>query len=149
MYYETGYFSGFYGGNRDIVHSAADYACLLVSAAGQNQNGFDFGAYKSGTYKGRFSGGNSETHLYTGLESKDYTAYLEQLEKAGYKKYADNQVGNNRFAVYLSDKRLVNVSYSPHDASLRVTVENKSMRPAKRRKTVITEPPILFWFRYS
>ena len=82
-----------------------------VSAAGQNQNGFDFGAYKSGTYKGRFSGGNSETHLYTGLESKDYTAYLEQLEKAGYKKYADNQVGNNRFAVYLSDKRLVNVSY--------------------------------------
>lgn len=29
-----------------------------VSAAGQNQNGFDFGAYKSGTYKGRFSGGN-------------------------------------------------------------------------------------------
>lgn len=102
-----------------------------VSAAGQNQNGFDFGAYKSGTYKGRFSGGNSETHLYTGLESQDYTAYLEQLEKAGYKKYADNQVGNNRFAVYLSDKRLVNVSYSPHDASLRVTVENKSMLPGK------------------
>ena len=56
---------------------------------------------------------DSEVHYYTGAQAADYTAYLEQLEAAGYTERQSYEGGGCRHSLWENNAFTVYVSYLP------------------------------------
>ena len=69
--------------------------------------------------------GEDAYHMYRlSASESDYFEYLGLLEKAGFKKYTENRIGDALFATYTGMDRIVNVGYGGEsEGSLRVVVE--------------------------
>ena len=64
--------------------------------------------------------------LKENADEVDFETYIEKLEKAGYKKHAENKMASLFCVTYHNDEAIVNVTYSGEDRSLRAVVDPKS-----------------------
>lgn len=60
-----------------------------------------------------------------------YEAFLEQLIKNGFSLYTQNKIGNNLFATYVKNERVVNVYFTPCDRKVRMVSETKTALPPR------------------
>ncbi|MGN1100410.1 MAG: hypothetical protein ACI4S9_08700 [Christensenellales bacterium] len=73
-------------------------------------------------------GNESKSVCITDASINDYNSYCALIEGKGYEKYAENTIGENRYATYTSDSYTVNVKYISNPTSrttLLIAIEKK------------------------
>ncbi len=63
----------------------------------------------------------SRMQMITGLEETDYTAYLDQLQAAGYTKMMENTLGENQYAEFSKDGLAYHIAYMGPKKEMRVS----------------------------
>ena len=79
-------------------------------------------------------GNASKSVCITDVSINDYDSYCALIEGKGYEKYAENTIGENRYATYTSDSNTVNVKYISNPTSrttLLIAIEKKGALPDK------------------
>ena len=93
--------------------------------------------YEGGTYLATYDAGRVTTLnecdeiIITDTTASKYDKYLQKLEALGYTKYTENNIGNNKFAIYTNDEYTLNVGYYSYEKSARLLVEPKGALPAR------------------
>ena len=93
--------------------------------------------YEGGIYLATYDAGRVTTLnecdeiIITDTTASKYDKYLQKLEALGYTKYTENNIGNNKFAIYTNDEYTLNVGYYSYEKSARLLVEPKGALPAR------------------
>lgn len=84
--------------------------------------------------------GTDSTMIYvTGASEAAFRDYAAALEKAGYTKYDENQLGSSLFYTYAAAKKTVNVGFDPSDSTVRIILDNTANRPASEAENAKVE----------
>lgn len=70
-------------------------------------------------------GDNCKMYIIRNTSVAEYQNYATTLEGAGYKKYAENEIGDNLYATYTSadDKYVLNAVYTAYEKKTRLIIE--------------------------
>ena len=70
-------------------------------------------------------GGNSFMHIAENTTSEEYEAYIEELYLNGFIFYTENEIGNNKYATFLTEMQIVNLMYIAEYKEVRVMVDDR------------------------
>lgn len=57
-------------------------------------------------------------------DEAEFKAYFDVLEQAGYTQFATRQMGDNLYATYVSDEKVINASYTAAKKDARIAIED-------------------------
>ena len=57
-------------------------------------------------------------------DETEFKAYLDVLETAGYTQFATREMGNNLYATYVSETKVIHASYTAFNKDARIAIEN-------------------------
>ena len=74
---------------------------------------------------GLYAGHKSYVYVKTGATLQNFDNYCAALYLAGYTYYTNNQIGENRFATYVTQTQIVNVEYFSATKEIRIATDNR------------------------
>ena len=81
----------------------------------------DFPAYDGGSLYGLYDAGYQNIEFYyTETTQDEYLAYRAKLENEGFRLEAENSIGNNLYATYVSNKGMLYVYYIEYEKAVRI-----------------------------
>lgn len=75
------------------------------------------------------SGDDNQVVIIDDTDLEEYAAYRKTLEAAGYTLYTENDITDNKFATYVSDKYVVNAGYYAYETASRIIIEPRTTLP--------------------
>lgn len=101
-------------------------------------------AYGYGQLETSYDCGDDVDMLIYSSDEAGFTAYQKDLESAGFTKYAENTIDENRFATYTKDGVMAHMMCLPAMKSVRIIAQNDAILPATAagQVTAVVQPSI-------
>ena len=97
---------------------------LLTASGTKNKTISELPAFDGATSVSYYEGGlSTDEMIFEGATADSYSAYVQKLIDAGYKKYTDNTIKTNLFTTLYNDNYTINVGYYDYYKAVHTTVE--------------------------